>query len=61
MCMVFKSFPRVGIFVFTENKRFTCFCLLLTFLRFVLRVQDYSASYDGIIQVGMYVWVAIKS
>ena len=53
--MLFKSFPRVGIFVFTENKRFTCFCLLLTFLRFVMRVQDYSPSYDGIIQVDVYV------
>ena len=61
MCMLFKSFPRVGIFVFTENKHFACFCLLLTFLRFVLRVQDYSPSYDGIIQVGLYVWVLIKS
>ena len=55
MCMLFKSFPRVGIFVFTENKHFACFCLLLTFLRFVLRVQDYSPSYDEIIQVGLYV------
>ena len=53
--MLFKSFPRVGIFVFTENKHFACFCLLLTLLRFVLRVQDYSPSYDGIIQVGLYV------
>ena len=29
--VLFKNFPRVGIFVFIENKRITCFYLLLTF------------------------------
>ena len=55
MYMLFKNFPRVGIFVFIENKRITCFCLLLSFLRFVLQVQGYSPSDDGMIEVGMYV------
>ena len=61
MFMLFKNFPRVGIFVFIENKRITCFCLLLSFLRFVLQVQGYSPSDDGMIEVGMYVSVVIKS
>ena len=61
MFMLFNSFTHVDIFAFIENKRITCFCLLLTYLSFALQVQGYSPSYDGMIEVGMYVWVVMKS
>ena len=53
--MLFNSFTHVDIFAFIENKSITCFCLLLTYLSFALQVQGNSPSYDGMIEVGMYV------